>query len=110
MCQRTESALVTEFKQLSALSSDEQKEKAINQISGYLLGISEENGEEIPEGLVADREKGCFVTCINNAIVKENFVTLIGYNLDRVTQNILFYAENENYVFMYLLKNLRRIL
>lgn len=94
------STLVIEFKQPAALAGEEQKNKAINQISDYLIGLSRLNDEEMFEGFVTDGIKGCFITYSGGKITKEKFMDLDEWALDRIIQNILslkliaFNAEN----------------
>lgn len=94
------STLVIEFKQPAALAGEEQKNKAINQISDYLIGLSRLNDEEMLEGFVTDGIKGCFITYSGGKITKEKFMDLDEWALDRIIQNILslkliaFNAEN----------------
>lgn len=83
------STLVIEFKQPSTLSNDEQKKKAVNQITEYLNGLSDASGGEMYEGFVTDGVKGCFVTYSDGKVVAENFMNIDEYALDRIIQNIL---------------------
>lgn len=83
------STLVIEFKQPSTLSSDEQKNKAIDQISDYLIGLENLNDDEMLEGFVTDGIKGCFVTYANKEVSIEKFMNIDEYALDRIIQNIL---------------------
>lgn len=81
-------SLVIEFKQPTTLSNPQNKAKAINQISEYLLGLSDEDNEII-EGYVTNGVEGCFVTLINGEIQKEDFLEINEFALDRIIQNIL---------------------
>lgn len=83
------STLVIEFKQLSTLSNDTMKEKAVSQISEYLRGIQQENDEAMVEGYVTDGTQGCFVTCSKRGMVVEEFLPISKISLDRILQNIL---------------------
>lgn len=94
------SSLIIEFKQPSTLSADSYKDKAIEQISDYLMKISKETDSGMLEGFVTDGVQGCFVTYIDGNIVRESFLPLDANSLDRIIQNILslnlraFNAEN----------------
>lgn len=79
-------ALVIEFKQPSTLSSEEQRNKAVNQISDYLVGLDFE-GESA--GYVTDGTKGCFVVKNEKEISVEGFFELSFEQLDRLIQLII---------------------
>ena len=79
-------ALVIEFKQPSTFSSEEQKDKAINQISDYLLGLDFE-GESV--GFVTDGTKGCFVVKNEKGLIREGLYALSFEQLDRLVQSII---------------------
>ncbi len=83
------SSLVIEFKQPSKLSSDHQKEKALNQIVEYLNGFQILNDDEMYEGFVTDGVQGCFVTCIGGKSICERYTLVDEHALDRIVQNIL---------------------
>ncbi len=83
------STLVMEFKQPSALSNQEQRRKAIEQIKGYLEGISDTDNHEMYEGYITDGIKGCFITYINGKAKEEKFTNVDEFALDRIIQNIL---------------------
>jgi hypothetical protein len=83
------STLVIEFKQISTLSNDIMKQKAVSQISEYLKGIKQENDEAMIEGYVTDGTQGCFVTCSKKGISVEEFLPISKLSLDRIIQNIL---------------------
>ena len=53
-------SLIIEFKQPKTLSNDQQKERAIDQISEYMLSISSDTAENI-HGFVTDGVNGCFL-------------------------------------------------
>lgn len=79
-------ALVVEFKQISTLSSEEQKTRAIRQISDYLLGLDFE-GESV--GFVTDGTKGCFIVKNEQNITVESYFSLSFDQLDRLVQYII---------------------
>lgn len=79
-------ALVVEFKQISTLSSEEQKNNAVRQISDYLLGLDFE-GESV--GFVTDGTKGCFVIKNEQNISVESYFSLSFDQLDRLVQYII---------------------
>lgn len=79
-------ALVIEFKQPSTLSSEEQIDRAVNQISNYLVGLDFE-GESV--GFVTDGTKGCFVVKNEKGITIESFYELSFEQLDRLVQSII---------------------
>lgn len=81
-------SLVIEFKQPSTLSNSQNKTKAINQISDYLLGLKSDDNE-IVEGYVTNGVEGCFVTLANGEIQTEDFLEINEFALDRIIQNIL---------------------
>lgn len=83
------STLVMEFKQPSALSNQEQRRKAIEQIKGHLEGISDTDNHEMYEGYITDGIKGCFITYINGKAKEEKFTNVDEFALDRIIQNIL---------------------
>lgn len=94
------SSLIIEFKQPSTLAADSYKDKAVEQISDYLVKISKETDTDMLEGFVTDGVQGCFVTYIDGKIIRESFLPLDENSLDRIIQNILslnlraFNAEN----------------
>ncbi len=79
-------ALVIEFKQISTLSNDEQKNKAVQQISDYLLGLDFE-GESV--GFITDGTKGCFIVKSEHNITVESYFELSFDQLDRLIQTII---------------------
>ncbi|MEE1126403.1 MAG: N-6 DNA methylase [Acutalibacteraceae bacterium] len=79
-------ALVIEFKQPSTFSSKEQKNKAINQISEYLIGLDFE-GESV--GFVTDGTKCCFIVKNENGLMREGVYELSFEQLDRLVQSII---------------------
>ena len=79
-------ALVVEFKQISTLSNEEQKTKAVRQITDYLLGLDFE-GESV--GFVTDGTKGCFVIKNEKNISVESYFSLSFDQLDRLVQYII---------------------
>ena len=79
-------ALVIEFKQPSTLSNQEQKNKAINQISDYLIGL-DFDGESV--GFITDGTKGCFVVKNIKEVIIESFFELSFEQLDRLIQLII---------------------
>lgn len=79
-------ALIIEFKQPSTLSNKKQQDKAVSQISDYLLGMPLEN-ELI--GFVTDGTKGCFVSRNDIGITTEHFSKISFDNLDRLVQAII---------------------
>ena len=79
-------ALVIEFKQPSTFSSEEQKNKAINQISDYLLGLDFE-GESV--GFVTDGTKGCFVVKNEKGLIREGLYELSFEQMDSLVQSII---------------------
>ena len=79
-------ALVVEFKHISTLSNDEQKNKAIKQVSDYLLGL-EYDGETL--GFVTDGTKGCFVIKNGEEISVESYLPLSFDHLDRLVKSII---------------------
>ena len=79
-------ALVIEFKQPSTLSTKEQQNKAVVQISEYLAGF-DFDGESI--GFVTDGIKGCFIIKNKNNVSIENFIELSFEVLDRIVQYII---------------------
>ena len=83
------STLIIEFKQPSTLSSDNQKKKAISQITDYLKGIAAQNDSEMYEGFVTDGVQGCFITYFKGEALVEKFMPINEYALDRIIQNIL---------------------
>lgn len=80
--------LVIEFKQPKTLSNEKQKEKALKQISDYMLTLSKQEGENY-QGFVTDGVIGCFLSFENGIINRENFYEIDGETLDRIIQNIL---------------------
>lgn len=79
-------ALVIEFKQPSTLSNASYQEKAVQQITDYMLGMELET--EIV-GFVTDGLKGCFVVRSKDGVQQENFVQLSYNMLDRLIQSIV---------------------
>lgn len=79
-------ALVIEFKQPSTFSSTVQKDRAIEQISNYLLGLDFE-GESV--GFVTDGTKGCFVVKNEKGLTREGLFALSFEQLDRLIQSII---------------------
>lgn len=79
-------ALVIEFKQPSTLSSKTSQQKAVSQISDYLLGLPLET--ELV-GFVTDGTKGCFVIRTESGLHPEKFQSLSYIQLDRLIQTII---------------------
>lgn len=76
-------ALVVEFKQPSTLKNANMQNKAIKQVSDYLLGLSPDLGSV---GFVTDGTKGCFVMRKEEKIYPEHFSDLSSSQLDRFIQ------------------------
>lgn len=81
-------SLIIEFKQPKTLSNDQQKEKAINQISDYMISINSDTSENI-FGFVTDGVNGCFLQCNTGKIEKENFYQIDFVTLNRIIQCIV---------------------
>ncbi len=79
-------ALIIEFKQPSTLSNRSQQDKAVSQISDYLLGVPLD--KELV-GFVTDGTKGCFVLRNDAGIITEPFNRLSFDILDRLVQAII---------------------
>lgn len=81
-------SLIIEFKQPKTLNNTHQKEKAIAQISEYMVSINSDTSENI-YGFVTDGVNGCFLQCIGGKIEKENFYKIDFSTLDRIIQCIV---------------------
>lgn len=81
-------ALVVEFKQPSTFSNEKYKNKAIEQISEYLLSLKHEN--EINNlGFVTDGINGIFVRQDGKNIIVEKCMEIDFFTLDRLIQSIV---------------------
>lgn len=81
-------SLIIEFKQPKTLSNEQQKEKAIDQISEYMVSINSDTEENI-HGFVTDGVTGCFLQCIGGKIERENFYKIDYITLNRIVQCIV---------------------
>lgn len=79
-------ALIIEFKQPKTLNTIEKQNKAVSQISDYMLGLTLES--ELV-GFVTDGTKGCFVTRDSSGIILEAFSELNASVMDRLIQSIV---------------------
>ncbi len=79
-------AVVIEFKHSSALSNKKLEEKAVTQISNYLLGMKSHG---IQLGFVTDGIKCCFIAKNEGQLFRECFVKLSTTNLNRLIQAII---------------------
>lgn len=80
--------LIIEFKQPKTLNSDQQKNKAIKQITDYIIAMSNQEGKNF-EGFITDGIIGCFLQYNDGKINIENFYQINGEILDRIIKNIL---------------------
>lgn len=81
-------ALVVEFKQPSTFSNEKNKNKAIEQISEYLLSLKQENNIN-NLGFVTDGINGVFVKQDGKKIIVEKCMEIDFYMLDRLIQSIV---------------------
>ena len=85
-------AFIVEFKQPSALSSPTQQEKAIRQISEYMLAMPEESGSV---GFLTDGTKGCFIERQGERTFAEPFEEIHGAQLERFIQYVVHLSLKE---------------